>query len=198
MSRSNKQQGFSSVRIIGGEWRGRKVTFPCLTGLRPTPDRIRETLFNWLQPYIHGAVCLDMFAGSGVLGFEALSRGAKQVVMLDQSKSVVQSLIDNAKKLQTEETIIKQATFPYKLSSLNLPASQFNLVFLDPPYSENLIPAAIEWLINNHCLSKETFIYLEHNKKQPPTELPIGWEYLKQKTAGNVAYSLLQITPACL
>ena len=127
----------SELRIIGGKWRGRKLKFSPSLDLRPTPNRVRETLFNWLAPVINNAICLDLFAGSGALGFEALSRGAQKVTMLDKSARVIKTLKANAEILGTENITFLCMEFSPSLK--NPFKQQFNVVFLDPPFKQNLI-----------------------------------------------------------
>jgi 16S rRNA (guanine966-N2)-methyltransferase len=127
----------SKLRIIGGRWRGRKIRFLPLPGLRPTSDRIRETLFNWLMPTIKDARCLDLFAGSGALSFEALSRGAQSAVMIDQSPQVIAVLQENAALLKINTAEFYCATSPQGLKKLHL--TPFDIVFLDPPFHQQLI-----------------------------------------------------------
>ena len=131
------------VRIIAGKWRGRKVIFPDLPQIRPTPDRVRETLFNWLMDKIRDTDCLDLFAGSGIIGFEALSRGARHVVMIDSSPMVIELLYDNKRRLAANNLEIHQASVP-----INAPVNfgPFDIVFLDPPFSSELIATCIQWL----------------------------------------------------
>jgi 16S rRNA (guanine966-N2)-methyltransferase len=177
------------VRIIGGQWRGRKLKVPDLPGLRPTPNRVRETLFNWLMPFIQGAHCLDLFAGSGVLGFEALSRGAIHVVMVDQSRKVQQLLQEELTLFKAENAEIYCANVP---SGLKKPARLFDIVFLDPPYQENLLLPTCFFLEENHFLASEAYIYLESATNLQQNDLPAGWEIIKSKKAGHVAYHLVR------
>src|SRR3990167_10966830 len=143
------KRGF--VRIIGGKWRSRRLKIPSIQGLRPTPDRVRETLFNWLAPTITGAYCLDLFAGTGALGIEALSRGAAYVVFVDQSAEVVALLKEELKTLQVENAFIYQATVPTQLQAVD---HSFDIVFLDPPYSENLLLPSCYYLEENGFLAQ--------------------------------------------
>ena len=181
-SKSNK------VRIIGGQWRGRKLSFPDAEGLRPTPDRVRETLFNWLAPLIPGASCLDLFAGSGALGFEAASRGAARVVMVDDDVDTVRALRLNRKLLCAEMIDIfhqKAATY------LADQSARFDLVFLDPPFKElTLVESAIRLLTESGCLNTAARIYLETPAKAPAPLVPDCCSLLKQKQAGQVVYRL--------
>jgi 16S rRNA (guanine966-N2)-methyltransferase len=175
------------IRIIGGEWRGRKLKVPHVPDLRPTPDRVRETLFNWLAPSIVGAYCLDPFAGSGALGFEALSRGASQVVMVDASLEVVKSLQEHAQMLKTTKAEIYRAKAPEQLKQ---PAKLWDIVFLDPPFQENLLLPTCFFLEENAYLANNAIIYLEAKSSLQESDLPANWQILKSKTAGQVAYHL--------
>lgn len=179
----------NKVRIIGGRWRGRKLSFPDIAGLRPTADRVRETLFNWLKPYLDNAHCLDLFAGSGALGFEAASRGAAQVVMVDSDKAVIQQLRANKTLLQANNVTIYQAVIP-KL--IPLPEQRFEIVFLDPPFHKNLIEPVCQWLIHHDYLAKQALIYLEAETALTPLPIPEAWEILKSKRMGQVNYYLIQ------
>jgi 16S rRNA (guanine966-N2)-methyltransferase len=176
------------VRIIGGEWRGRKLKVPAVAHLRPTPDRVRETLFNWLAPMIGGAHCLDAFAGSGALGFEALSRGAAQVVMVDESMVVVKTLQEQAAILKTQQASIYCARIPTQLKK---PETLFDIVFLDPPYQQDLLLPTCFHLEEHSFLAKEAYIYLEAKVNLVENELPANWSLIKSKKAGQVAYHLV-------
>lgn len=176
------------VRIIGGKWRGRRLKVPDIKDLRPTPDRVRETLFNWLSPHIVGSRCLDLFAGSGVLGFEALSRGAAYVELVDQSKAVVQLLQEELATFKAEDAArIYLAKVP---TQLKIPAERFDIVFLDPPYQENILLKTCEYLEAHAFLAKNALIYLEAAAVIKDNELPSTWQLLKQQQAGQVIYHL--------
>jgi len=179
-----------SCRIIGGKWRGRKIKFDDAQGLRPTTDRIRETVFNWLQPYIYQSYCLDVFAGSGVLGFEALSRGAQEVVFLEQNIKTVKRLKDNISTLKAGGVNI---FYQDALSWLRSVQSKhkFDLVFLDPPFHSGLLAEASALLVSSGCLAEDAIIYVEHNI-YTNIELPENWFCLKEKKAGQVAYRLFE------
>ena len=179
----------SQIRIIGGEWRGRKLKVLDADGLRPTPDRVRETLFNWLAPFISGAHCLDAFAGSGALGFESLSRGAASVVMVDQSAEVISLLKEEAAMLKADRAEIYRARIP---SQLKKPEKPFDIVFLDPPYQADLLVQCCFYLEENSFLAREAYIYLEASHGLCENDLPSGWTLLKSKKAGQVAYHLAQ------
>jgi len=179
----------NKVRIIGGKWRGRKLNFPDLPGVRPTPDRVRETLFNWLMRDIRGAVCLDLFAGSGAMGFEALSRGALQVVMVDSSREVVDELDKHKQYLQADNLIIHNQIIP---TVNQFPYGPFDIVFLDPPFHKNLIALSTKWLDDNQLLNSNALIYLELEKSSEALPIPSHWEILKDKSAGKVRYCLCE------
>lgn len=146
------------LRIIGGEWRSRKLKFADVPGLRPTPDRVRETLFNWLQMQIPGARCLDLFAGSGALGLEALSRGAGEVVMVEKHPAAARALRDNIALLGAQNAVLVQDdAFRY----LQRETQGFDLIFLDPPFHQSLLEPALEILFANKLLKTGGMIYLE-------------------------------------
>lgn len=180
----------NQVRIIGGKWRSRKLTFPAVDSLRPTPDRVRETLFNWLTPAIYGARCLDPFAGSGALGFEALSRGALSIVMVDQSGEAIASLRHNAEKLAAAMSAdIIWGRFPDV--KIAVPQNGFDIVFLDPPFHQQLIKTACQHLDEQGMLNPNALIYIEAEIDLQPLPLPPHWEILKAKQAGQVSYYLV-------
>jgi 16S rRNA (guanine966-N2)-methyltransferase len=179
-------QAAFQVRIIGGVHRGRRLHFADLPGLRPTGDRIRETLFNWLQPFIEGARCLDLFAGSGALGLEAASRGASKVVMLDTAMAVIRQLTENKRLLGLDQVSIIRAD---ALQWLEQDAIPFDIVFLDPPFVGNLLEPLCQRL-NMGWLADGAHIYLEDVASRDMPTLPEGWELLKQKSAGQVHYGL--------
>ncbi len=174
------------VRIIGGAWRRRLLEFPALDGLRPTPDRVRETVFNWLAPFLPGAVCLDLFAGSGAFGFEALSRGAVRVVLVENDARAVAALRANAARLGAGAAEILQAD---ALVFLEGPVEPFDVIFLDPPYASGLLAASLREIAARGWIKPEGFIYLEARAGETP-ELPAGWEAVRSKTAGQVSYHL--------
>ena len=173
----------NQVRIIGGDWRSRVIYFPDSAGLRPTPDRVRETLFNWLGQRLDGEVCLDLFAGSGALGFEALSRGAERVVMVEQSRAVAKALKDNAERLTaaTANIVVTDA-----LQFLHGPAQAFDVVFLDPPFNQALLPAVLALL--PPWLAADARVYMECELGFQPSD---GWKILKQSRAGQVKFQLM-------
>jgi 16S rRNA (guanine966-N2)-methyltransferase len=182
----------SSLRVIGGLWRGRRLAFPCVEGLRPTPDRIRETLFNWLQPRILQARCLDVCAGSGALGFEALSRGAQLSRLLEKHPQVAAALRDNAQRLGASHLqVVVQDALSYLQQQ---PAEPFDLVFLDPPFALALWQPLAEALTAHGWLAPGAWVYVETPKGTAPV-LPASWVPLKEKTAGQVSYALYAYHP---
>lgn len=175
------------VRIIAGKWRSRRLMVPAVPGVRPTPDRVRETLFNWLAPILPGARCLDLFAGTGVLGFEALSRGAAWVEMVDQSAVVVEALQAAQTEFGAENVRIYRASVPNQLQT---PAQPFDIVFLDPPYGENLLMPCCEYLDTHGFLASDAYVYLEAKQVIQESDLPAGWQLVKSGKAGQVYYHL--------
>lgn len=175
------------VRIIAGKWRGRRLQVPNVNGLRPTPDRVRETVFNWLAPSIASSYCLDLFAGSGALGFEALSRGAAFVEMVDQSTEVVQLLQEELSVFQAQNARIYRAEVPKQLHTVSRP---FDIVFLDPPYQADLLLPCCFYLEDHGFLAESAYIYLEARQLIKDNELPANWRLLKSQQAGQVFYHL--------
>lgn len=174
-----------TIRIIGGQLRGKKLSFPDAEGLRPTPDRVRETLFNWLMHDIHGAVCLDAFAGSGALGFEAYSRGAKHVTFLEQEQRVYQNLLKVSSSFDATKFAIKRID---ACAYLKETKQQFNLIFLDPPFAKNYLPQCLELLAHSDVLMPGGLLYIEAAEAiQMDFTM---WQELKSKKAGQVVYGL--------
>lgn len=180
------------IRIIGGDFRGRKLPVLVSEGLRPTSDRVRETVFNWLQFDLAGARCLDVFAGSGALGFEALSRGAKRVEFIEFSGPVAKQLQANARllKLDSEKVSVTQADACLWLDKPA--ASPFDVVFLDPPFHQGLLEEVVQLLFNNHWVHEGSWIYLEQERSKALPQLPGGWQLIREKTTSQVVYGLYQ------
>jgi 16S rRNA (guanine966-N2)-methyltransferase len=176
------------LRIIGGRWRGVPIVFPSRPQLRPTPDRVRETIFNWLQPVTADARCLDLFAGSGALGFEALSRGASHVVLVDRDPVIVRHLQDTARKLASEQAECIASDAQHFLSQ---PPTPFDIVFLDPPYASGVLASVCEQL-DDGWLRPAAFVYLEAPADAGLPVLPRGWTSHRSKVAGQVGYHLLR------
>lgn len=179
----------NKLRIIGGEWRSRVITFDAAPGLRPTPARVRETLFNWLQTDINGSRCLDLFAGSGALGFEAASRGAKHVVQVELNPKVCQKLRENCAALSADQISVVQSDVNAFIASCR---EQFDLIFLDPPFNQSLVQPICHALSQCGLLAAFGKIYIEAERKLPLDTLPSNWQPLKQKLAGDVSFSLYQ------
>jgi 16S rRNA (guanine966-N2)-methyltransferase len=175
------------LRIIGGEWRGRKVRFPPVAAIRPTPDRVRETLFNWLQGVTPGSRCLDLYAGSGALGLEALSRGAREVVFVDVEPAVKRHLDGMLKLLGCDRGRVVQAD---ALGFLAQPGEPFDVIFLDPPFAEPVLPEVCRRIEAGGWLKPGGLVYLESSAAAGEPELPAGWSLLKAKKAGEVGYHL--------
>lgn len=176
----------NKLRIIGGEWRSRSLHFSETPGLRPTPDRIRETLFNWLQYDIFGSRCLDLFAGSGALGFEAASRGAKSVLQIEQNPIACQALRDNASRLNAHQVTIKNLNV---FDFLSGPAEAFDIVFLDPPFAQGMALTTCQWLDKNNWLTPQAKIYVE-TESNLILETSESWKLLKNKITGGISYRL--------
>ena len=187
---SQSNQARNQLRIIGGDWRGRKLDFPDAPGLRPTPDRVRETLFNWLMPMIRGAHCLDLFAGSGALGLEALSRGAAEVVLIDSQPAAINALQKNLDILQAgQRAQLQQRDALAYLSQLD---KKFDLIFLDPPYHQGLLQPCIDKLYEQGILKPSGYLYFETSRDEDLPILPEAWLLHRQKSAGQVNYYLVQ------
>ena len=194
MSKKKSQQQINHIRIIAGHWRGRKITFTNAPGLRPTGERIRETLFNWLAPYIETSHCLDLFAGSGSLGLEALSRNALSVSFVDNNPKAINEIHHNLQVLEANNaTTIHKNAFDYLSESSDENSnSNFNIIFVDPPYAQfhlSEISKQLEKLLHKQ---KQTWIFYEHDKPLKANSLPCNWHIEKEKKAGNVFYYLIK------
>jgi 16S rRNA (guanine966-N2)-methyltransferase len=185
-SRANQQR--SAVRVIGGRWRGRKIPL-ATTAIRPTGDRVRETLFNWLAPYVAEARCLDWFAGSGALGIEALSRGAAKAVFVERDRQAARALQDYLQGLKdTRAAVLNMAAE----SALLATYGPFDLVFIDPPFDGPTVDNLCKLLARSNALAASAQIYLEMRRTTTEPELPDGWHVVKHKTAGQVSFMLVQ------
>jgi 16S rRNA (guanine966-N2)-methyltransferase len=181
------------LRIIGGEWRGRRIRFPATQGgIRPTPDRVRETLFNWLQGRVAGARALDLYAGSGALGLEALSRGALEVVFVDLDRSATRSLESTLATLGSVRGRVITASAARYLAG---PPTPFDLVFVDPPYASGELESVCQALASGRWLASDARVYLECAAQAGVPSLPGGWRLLRSKRAGEVGYHLAGIDP---
>ncbi|MDP2805783.1 MAG: 16S rRNA (guanine(966)-N(2))-methyltransferase RsmD [Gallionellaceae bacterium] len=186
MAHLRQRQGskINKVRIIGGSHRRRLIEFPDAEGLRPTPDRVRETLFNWLGQTLDGRRCLDLFAGSGALGFEAASRGATEVVMVERNRAVHRALQENIKNLGFTNIALRSDDGLEFAKQVGKP---FDVIFLDPPFQSDFLPKLLPLLVDK--LTEDGVIYVESGTHFEPDE---AWEVLRQARAGAVFYQLLQ------
>ncbi|MEJ2138008.1 MAG: 16S rRNA (guanine(966)-N(2))-methyltransferase RsmD [Gammaproteobacteria bacterium] len=187
-----KSKRNAQVRIIGGRWKGRRIPVYG-DGVRPTGDRIRETLFNWLAPHIRGVRCLDMYAGTGALGIEALSRGAGAVVFIEKNPRVAQLLRETLATLDGEGAEVVTGNAASALKALS---GRFDLVFLDPPFDGPRLQDLCTLLEKSDVLAKTALIYMEMDKHQALPELPSGWLTEKERIAGQVRYVLASRTAA--
>ena len=192
MTRSGKDtRKLHQVRIIGGQWRGRKLSFTPADGLRPTGDRIRETLFNWLAPTIEGARCVDLFTGSGALGLEALSRGAIHCDFVDSSNATLSQVSDH---LKTLVAVNRSRCHPVPAQQfLQMATQAYDIVFIDPPFMQQLVGPICETLTKKQLLSSDALVYVETGAMEPPAKVPLGWKIHREKVAGGVAYRLFSV-----
>jgi 16S rRNA (guanine966-N2)-methyltransferase len=179
------------LRIVAGKWRSRLLDIADAPGLRPTSERIRETLFNWLAPHIDGARCLDLFAGTGALGLEALSRGARSTVFVEKSRKAVVALEHNVTALGAEGADVRHAdAFDFVRQC---ESQSFDIVFLDPPFAADALDELCRLLDQAGVLADGCLVYLEEDRSRPAVNLPESWQLLKSKMAGNVRYSLARV-----
>lgn len=176
------------IRIIGGRYGGRRLPVAVAPGLRPTTDRVRETLFNWLQPVITGARCLDLFAGTGALGLEAASRGAGEVVLVERSLRLARQLVANVATLNAEQVSVVTMD---ALRWLAGEARAFDIVFVDPPFDSDLAVHSMDAL-GRGWLAPRALVYLERPARLEPLALPEDWRYAKDKRAGDVRFALIE------
>ena len=182
--------GDGQLRIIAGQWRSRQFNFPMAAGLRPTPNRVRETLFNWLAPYVEGAKVLDLFAGSGALVLEALSRGAGSALALDLNPAAINSLRSHLQTLGCDNGQLLNTDALRYLEQQ--PATAFDLVFLDPPFNQNLLQAACTLLEEKGWLAADAWNYTESENPPSSLGLPGTWRLHREQKAGQVYYALWQ------
>ncbi|MEH0834663.1 16S rRNA (guanine(966)-N(2))-methyltransferase [Pectobacterium cacticida] len=187
MAKKNASSAAGQIRIIGGQWRGRKLPVPESPGLRPTTDRVRETLFNWLAPVIQQARCLDCFAGSGALGLEALSRYAAHATLLEMERTVAQQLTQNLALLRAENADVINTD---ALNWLAKPGTPFDVVFLDPPFRKALLNSTLDLLERHNWLTPDAWIYVETEAENAQLAIPENWHLHREKVAGQVAYRL--------
>ena len=182
--------GASKLRIIGGEWRSRQLPIIELDGLRPTTDRVRETVFNWLSFEIPGARCLDLFSGSGALGLEALSRGAKECTFVELNRSVAQQIERNLSTLQANNGTVHNTD---ALSFLQANPAPFDVIFLDPPFRKGLLEQVLPKL-DERWLAANAYIYIERESEAQLSQLPDHWQLKKEKRAGQLTFALYQVS----
>lgn len=194
---SKKSKPGNQLRIIGGQWRGRKLTFADVEGLRPSGDRIRETLFNWLTPYLEGANCLDLFAGSGSLGLEALSRNAAHTTLIDKSTAVTRQLQQHIKTLNCSRAEIIHADSMIWLNDTGgqTPEKGFDIVFLDPPFADKQLNRCFELLQRPGLLNPSAVIYFEADLNTSLPDLADNWILHRHKKTGQVQYGLVCTHP---
>ena len=194
-----QKKSSNQVRIIAGKWRGRKINFESSEGLRPTSDRIRETLFNWLAPYIEHAHCVDLFTGSGALGMEALSRNALSVSFVDINDKVIKQIRTELEKFSAENYHLYTMSALQFIDSPRFFDRPCDIIFLDPPYKLSIFKQCVlqmeQAFRKNSKTPEHIFIYYEHNEKLDETLLPENWLIQKQKKAGQVHYYLLSRNP---
>ena len=191
MARNKKKPQPGRLRIVAGKWRSRLLDIAEVPGLRPTSERIRETLFNWLAPTIAGSRCLDLFAGTGALGLEALSRGAARVVFVEKSPQAANTLERNINLVEAESaaTVQRMDAFDFMAQDHS---NSFDIIFLDPPFAADMLDDLCRLLDQGSLLSKSALIYIEEDNARPTANRPTGWQTLRTKVAGNVRYSLLK------
>jgi|TARA_Y100000310_G_C20684553_1_gene818130 16S rRNA (guanine966-N2)-methyltransferase len=180
-----------TLRIIGGDWRGRQISFADLEDIRPTPNRIRETLFNWLSSVIADARCLELFAGSGILSLEALSRQAKEVMIIDQSPKVIELIQQHLSKMNPypKATLWRGDAWDW-LRDFDEASAKYNIAFVDPPFRTEMIPKVCELLEQHRVLSADALIYIESASVTSQQSLPSNWEIHRQQKAGQVHFCL--------
>ena len=184
----NKRPASSELRIIGGQWRSRKLAFTPAPGLRPTSDRVRETLFNWLAPVIHDARCADLFAGSGALGLEALSRGAASCDFVDKSQHAQKQISGHLTTLDAHSR--GRCHCLCADSFINNCQATLDIVFIDPPFGQGLVEPACRQLEQSGLLANVAWLYIETAKGDAAPDVPLHWELYRDKHAGEVAYRL--------
>ena len=176
------------LRIIGGKWRRRLIRFDQSCDVRPTTDSARETLFNWLQMRIEGSRCLDLFAGSGALGFEALSRGTGHVVFVDSDERCINQIRRTASEFQSVDCEIVHIDAEAYIAGIN---QEFDIAFVDPPFHRGMAKRAVELLTSGNYMSSDAVIYVETEETSELCELPSGWTELRKKKSGSRLHYLL-------
>ncbi len=183
----------AELRIIGGDWRSRKLRFPDAGGVRPTPARTRETLFNWLSFHLAGQDCLDLFAGSGALGLEALSRGAGSATLVDHTPALARALRDNLRQLKSDRgTVVCDSVDSFLAKRTRAP---FDLIFMDPPFRQGWLEKILPLLDEQGWVRAGGWVYLEHESEIATPAVPEHWQLHREKTAGQVTYCLFRVEP---
>jgi 16S rRNA (guanine966-N2)-methyltransferase len=181
------------IRIIGGRWRGRFIAVPAVPGLRPTPDRLRETVFNWLQSRIVGSRCLDLFAGTGALGLEAASRGAAEVILVERDRRAVASMAASVEVLQADNVTLVRAD---AITLLNKASPPFDFVFLDPPFGHGTVAICLDALVSGGWVNPESWVYSETEPTIAGLALPSGWETSRRTRVGDTEGRILRYANA--
>ena len=188
--RTNRPSPGGELNIIGGDWRSRKLRFPDAGGVRPTPARTRETLFNWLANVVPGSHCLDLFSGSGALGLEALSRGASSATMVEHNRALADALRQNLNLLKSPDgQVVCQAVEQFLAQPADRP---FDLVFMDPPFRKGWIERLFPLLADNGWIAADGWVYAEYESEKASPVAPADWQLHRQKTAGQVTYCLFR------
>ncbi len=187
---ANQADTQGTLRIIGGQWRGRRLPFTAIEGLRPTPDRVRETLFNWLAPSLHGCRCLDLFAGSGALGLEALSRGAARCQFVERSKVACDNITGHLNTLNADNGNCLRGDALTFLEAERAAHQPYQIAFLDPPFSGNLWQPTCTALEDKQWLESGSLIYIESARRESAPEVPVNWQLYRDKQAGGVRFQL--------
>lgn len=193
ITKHSARSGQGEIRIIGGDWRGRKLPVLQSEGLRPTSDRVRETVFNWLQFSVPGASCLDVYAGSGALAFEALSRGAKSAVLLELNPQTAKQLQRNLQTLNANRAVVETTDSLQWLSSQA--TETFDIVFIDPPFHKDLMQHSVDRLFEHGFISDTTWLYLEQETQLDWPNLPQGWHCHREKKTSQVRFGLFCLEP---
>jgi len=190
--RSTIRRKTGKIRLIGGKHGGRRLSFPLLEGVRPTPERVRETIFNWLAGYVEGACCLDLCCGSGALGLEALSRGAASLVLVDSSAAIIKNLRHNLLELKENAETVQLDASTWLAQQAD--TKRYDIIFLDPPYQSGLLAPLCQKIAAKDMLTPGGHIYLETMASAAWLDLPDPWTLVKQKRAGEVLYTLCEYT----
>ncbi len=189
----NKRAKSNTIRLIAGQWRGRKLAVLDAEGLRPTADRVRETLFNWLMYEVPGARCLDLFAGTGALGLESISRGAQFVQFVETSVPVADAIKLNLKTLNASVDQAQVSTLPAQRFLSKPPGEPFDIVFLDPPFASSELQPALEKLVRHGWLSDKALIYIEEPKHQAAVEVPAQWHIKREGKTSQSCFRLCSL-----